>query len=417
MKPLVFLLFAFLIFSSPIHAQKQDKNLLLNILHDFPEQFDSILQNKEQYRLQIIYTQIDRDEKNRPHLTTYCLDTGKYYYYCASLIKLLEIPLAMEKINEVGRNFDLTIYDSLVVSGDPCGDPNDAAYKSPPGLCTPAQMIKEMFLVSNNLAFNPLYDFLTQAYFNRRAHELGYGSAVICNRFAACDTFQNRISSSVIFYDRSNGRIKYLQPATIDPVQPMVTGTNTVVGKGFLNVTDIGPPKDFAYYNYIAIADAHRLLIHLIFPGTQPKHQQIHLDPDDYTFLYKYMGMYPRESVLPVYDTVENHDVNLKFFITPTDTAGHAPGNIRVYNKAGQAYGFTTDCSYFTDTLNKIEFFLSCSIYTNKSDILNTGAYEYEMVAEPFLKNLCAAIYDYELNRNRKYLPVFEHRDFTDVPF
>ena len=191
-----------LIFSGGlIHAQNANENLLLTIMHGQPAQFDSILNNKQQYRLQIIYTKVDRDKNNKPHLTTYCLDTGKYYYYCASMIKLLECPLALEKINRLKKKYGISMYDSIVVSGDPCGDPVDAAYKTRVNFSTPAQMIKEMLLASNNHAFNPIYDFLTQAYFNKRAHELGYSSTTVCNRFAACDTFQNRITSSVIFYD------------------------------------------------------------------------------------------------------------------------------------------------------------------------------------------------------------------------
>ena len=64
-------------------------------------------------------------------------------------------------------------------SGDPCGDAADAAYKTRANFSTPAQMIKEMLIASNNHAFNPLYDFLTQAYFNKRAHELGLVNWVV----------------------------------------------------------------------------------------------------------------------------------------------------------------------------------------------------------------------------------------------
>lgn len=399
------------------YAQKADDNLLLQIMHEHPQQFDSVLQYKDQYRLQIIYTKVDRDKDNNPHLTTYCLDTGKYYFYCASMIKLLECPLAMEKINRLKKTFGLSIYDSILVSGDPCGDPADVAYRGRTNFSTPAQMIKEMLLVSNNHAFNPIYDFLTQAYFNKRAHELGYTSATICNRFAACDTFQNRITSSVLFFNRSTGALKYLQPSAFNPMQPIVLGVNTVVGKGFMLGDSIAPPKDFCYNNYISLWDLHRLLIHLTFPSTQPKNQRFDLEPSDYAFLHKYAGMYPRESAYPVYDPNDFKDVTMKFFITPMDTGGTAPPNIRVFNKVGQAFGFMTDCSYAIDTVNKIEFFLSCTIYTNKDEILNDEIYEYETVATPFLRNLFSAIYNYELQRERKYFPKFEALDFSDTVF
>ena len=394
-------------------AQSGDENALLKALHQHPGQFDSVLKKKEHYRLQIVFTQIDRDENNQPHLTSYSLDTGKYFYYCASMIKLLESPLAIEKINLV-KNFPITVYDSMVVSGDPCGDQNEAAYRKRGNFNTPAQLIKEMMLVSNNHAFNPLYDFLGQRYFNERAHQLGYSSAVICNRFAGCDSFQNRIGSAVLFYDRGNGKMKYLQESSFNPDQPVVSSMNTIVGKGFLNGTNIDPPKDFAYNNYVSLGDLHSLLINLTFPQLQEHKMDLSLG--DYAFMRKYMGMYPRESVSPVYDVAQYPDNKMKFFLSLADSI-HSPKNIRVFNKVGLAYGFVTDCSYFVDTQNKVEFFLSCSMYVNEDEILNDGIYEYELTAFPFFRNLCNALYQNELARPRKNLPVFDAWDFTDSAF
>ena len=394
-------------------AQNAGENVLLNILQQHPEQFDSILNKREHYRLQIVFTQIDRDENNQPRLISYSLDTGKYFYYCASMIKLLEAPLAIEKINTV-KNSPISIYDSMIVSGDPCGDQNEAAYRKRGNFSTPAQLIKEMMLVSNNHAFNPLYDFLGQHYFNQRAHQLGYSSAVICNRFAGCDTFQNRIGSTVLFYDRENGNMKYLQEASFNRERPVVCNMNTVVGKGFLNGKNIDPPKDFVYNNYISLGDLHHLVINLTFPQLQQ--QKMDLSNAEYAFMRKYMGMYPRESVSPVYDVAQYPDNKLKFFLSLTDSI-HAPKNIRVFNKVGLAYGFVTDCSYFVDTLNKVEFFLSCSMYVNEDEILNDGIYECEQTAFPFFRNLCNAIYQNELARPRKNKPLFDTWDFKDSAF
>ncbi len=398
-------------------AQQKGENALLEIMHQHPEQFDSVLAHKDRYRLQIVYTRIERDKKNEPHVTTWCLDTGKYFYYPASMIKLLEIPLAMEKINMIKKKLGVTIYDSLVVSGDACGDIGEVNYLRRPNFCTPAQMIKEMLLVSNNHAFNPLYEFLGPAYFNKRAHELGYTSTVVCGRFAGCDTFQNRTTCAVDFYDRETGALKYVQPATIDRDQPEVKNMNTIVGRGFMNNGSIDPPKNFNHNNYISLWDLHKLLVRVTLPKLQPKKQQMHLTAADYAFIHKYMGMYLHESVFPKYDGPENPDSKFKFFMTPASASGKAPDGVRIFNKVGQAYGFVTDCSYFADTINKVEFFLSCSIYVNKDEILNDDVYEYESIAMPFFRNLCNAVYTDELNRNRKHKPVFEEWDFSDKVF
>lgn len=417
MNRLAAIIFLLLISFTLCNAQQKSENALLEIMHQHPEQFDSILAHKDRYRLQIVYTRIERDKKNEPHVTTWALDTDRYFYYPASMIKLLEIPLAMEKINLIKKKYGVTIYDSLVVSGDACGDAAEVNYHKRPNFSTPAQMIKEMLLVSNNHAFNPLYDFLGQAYFNKRAHDLGYTSAVICGRFAGCDTFQNRTTSTVDFYDRHTGALKYVQPAAVNPEQPAVKNMNTIVGKGFMNGTNMDPPKNFNHNNYISLWDLNKLLVRLTLPKLQPKKQQLHLTPADYTFIHKYMGMFLHESVFPKYEGPDNPDSKYKFFMTPANASGRAPDGVRIFNKVGQAYGFVTDCSYFADTINKVEFFLSCSIYVNKDEILNDDVYEYETIAMPFFRNLCNAIYTDELNRKRKHKPVFEPWDFSDQVF
>jgi hypothetical protein len=411
------LTFLLLSFFSICHAQQKGENALLEIMHQHPEQFDSILAHKDRYRLQIVYTRIERDKQNQPHVTTWAMDTDRYFYYPASMIKLLEIPLAMEKISMLKKKYGVSIYDSLVVSGDPCGDLGEVNYMKRPNFSTPAQMIKEMLLVSNNHAFNPLYDFLGQAYYNKRAHELGYPSAIVCGRFAGCDTFQNRTTSTVDFYNRETGALKYVQPAAINPDQPEIKHMNTVVGKGFMNGTHMDPPKNFNHNNYISLWDLNKLLVRLTLPKLQPKKQQLHLTTADYAFIHKYMGMFLHECVFPKYDGPENPDCKYKFFMTPADVSGKAPDGVRIFNKVGQAYGFVTDCSYFADTINKVEFFLSCSIYVCKNEILNADVYEYESIAMPFFRNLCNAIYTDELSRKRKHKPVFEPWDFSDKVF
>ena len=192
---------------------------------------------------------------------------------------------------------------------------------------------------------------------------------------------------------------------------------NTIVGKGYMNNGAIDPPKNFNHSNYISLWDLHKLLVRLTLPKLQTRKQQFHLNADDYAFIHRYMGMYLHESVFPRYEGPDYGDSKFKFFMTAADPSGKAPTGVRIFNKVGQAYGFVTDCSYFVDTVNKVEFFLSCSIYVNKDEILNDDVYEYETVAMPFFRNLCNAIYTDEINRNRKHKPVFENWDFSDRVF
>ena len=64
-------------------------NILGEIVNSLKSEFPDVVSKPKQYRLQILYTQIDRNKKNEPILSTHSfgVDTGKYFYP-ASCIKL-----------------------------------------------------------------------------------------------------------------------------------------------------------------------------------------------------------------------------------------------------------------------------------------------------------------------------------------
>ena len=84
---------------------------------------------------------------------------------------------------------------------------------------------------------------------------------------------------------------------------------------------------------------------------------------------------------------------------------GNLPENIRIFNKAGDAYGQMIDVAYVVDYKNKIEFFVSAVIYCNSDGVLNDDKYDYNTVGLPFMKNLGKVLYDYEMKREYKIKP------------
>lgn len=379
--------------------------------------FDSVISHKEDYRLQILYTRIDRDENNAPHLTTYSYDADKYYYYCASMVKLPACVLTLEKINNLTR-YRVDMLDSLGIDSIGCTELNPKSLMLGTPYSCLGHYIKEMLMLSNNHAFNPVYDFLGQQYFQDRLHEVGCGSAVISNRFANCDTNMNRLCDPVSIYDRHSHELKYSQPCIINERRQFYNGDlNPQVGIGYIGGANqlINLPKDFRFANYIALSDLHKLLTKIIFPETQLPSEKLNLTRRDYQYLYKCMGMFPRESAYPKLDSVQYPDMYMKYFMGEDSGVYTMPDNIRIFNKVGQAYGFMTDCSYVVDTLNKVEFFLSCSMYLNADGILNDGIYEYDQTGYPFFHNLFNAVYDEELMRHKKYLPKLQLPDFSDT--
>ena len=95
------------------------------------------------------------------------------------------------------------------------------------------------------------------------------------------------------------------------------------------------------------------------------------------------------------------------------------PESIRIFNKIGDAYGFLIDNAYVVDFDNHVEFMLSAVIHVNHDGVYNDNQYDYESVGFPFMERLGQLVYDYELNRERKYLPDlkafrFEYSELSD---
>ena len=87
------------------------------------------------------------------------------------------------------------------------------------------------------------------------------------------------------------------------------------------------------------------------------------------------------------------------------NTRENIPDGIRIFSKSGEAYGYLIDNAYIVDFNKKIEFLLTAVIQVNENQIYNDDNYEYEEIGIPFLANLGKVIYQFEINRKRKFEP------------
>jgi hypothetical protein len=196
----------------------------------------------------------------------------------------------------------------------------------------------------------------------------------------------------------------YPQPAAYNP-DPFNFSHINKMGDGYLNARDslVREPIDFTFANNLTIEHLQGILAAVMFPDAMPRQQRFALDKEDLRFLYRYLSQYPSESDYPKYDTDKFYDSYVKFFFR--DSTRRMPGDVRVFNKVGWAYGCLTDVSYVADFAHGVEFMLTATIYVNADGILNDDKYEYEEVGWPFLYQLGQTIYRHELGRERKYRP------------
>jgi hypothetical protein len=394
----------FLQFEASGQSSTKTDAFLENILKQQPE-FAKILQNRDSFKVQIIYTQIDRDAHNNPSFKNYYfnVDSTKYFYP-ASTVKLPVALLALQKLNEL-RLPGLDKKSTLITEKNYSGE--TAVYNDPTtfdGVPSVANYIKKIFLVSDNDAFNRLYEFLGQEYINERLKKAGYADAQVLHRLSIpLNEDENRHTNSISFYN-TLGKLLYKQPMQSSQLKYAVR--NDSLGIGYYNNDDklISQPMNFSKKNRICLADLHNILRAVLFPNSVPVGQRFNLSNEDYQFVYQYMSQYPAETNYPPYDSTNYWDAFGKLLYWGSEKAT-LPKNIRIFNKEGDAYGFLTDVSYFIDLDKKVEFMLSATIYCNSDGIVNDDKYDYETVGLPFMKQLGRIIYDIELKRKRNYEP------------
>jgi len=386
------------------------------LLHSQPQRFATVTRDADKYRLQIIYTQIDRDAENRPRFTSYSYRVNPdQYFYPASTVKLPAALLALEKINALaipGLTRDTAMLTGVASEGQTAavGDPS-----SPTGLPSIGHYIRKILLVSDNDAFNRLYEFIGQEALNEALHEKGYLNTRIFHRLEVTrDAEKNARTNPVTFVN--GDAVLYEQDEQTSDVnyahdEPILLGRAEIVDGELLN-----RPKDFAGNNVFALQDLHDMLQALMFPQFVEERRRFDLTEDDYQFVYRNMSAYPGESGIAEYaDSAKHPDGYVKFLMFGGSGAT-IPDNIRIFNKPGDAYGFLTDCAYIVDFDNGVEFLLAATIFTNANETFNDDNYEYDEIALPFLRDLGMAVYEVELARHREHKPDLSRFRPTTVP-
>jgi cell division protein FtsI/penicillin-binding protein 2 len=384
--------------------QKQPPvNFLETLMQQHPKEFSAILQNRMKWNVQIIYTQINRDINNKAHFKEYHFNTSETYFYPASTVKMPVAFLALEKLNNLnqpGVNANTTIIT------DSSGPQETFVFTQPTAIDsrpTIANYIQQIFLVSDNEAFNRLYEFLGQKTILQQLQKKGYPNAIIRHRLEVnLSNQENRQTNACSFYDTSGKFIWQQKKQYNDNPLPNL---NVYLGNGYYKDGQLfHEPFNFSEKNRIYLEDLTHILRSVIFPTAVPVANRFNLTSADRQFLLHWMSAYPKESHYPNYDTAHYWDAYCKFLLFGSEK-GTLPPNIRIFNKVGDAYGFLTDVAYIIDTKNKVEFMLSATISCNAKGIYNSNAYDYDSIGYPFMKNIGQLIYQYELNRKRAYVP------------
>ena len=365
------------------------------------------------YQVQIIYTQIDRDKENKPTFKSfkYKVD-GELYFYPASTVKMPAAFLALEKLNQTNIiGLDATSPLTIGANREPqvpmAIDSTSADMKA-----SIAQFVKKIFVVSDNDAYNRLYEFLGQGYFNETLQSKGYTETRILHRLGPegfpFGVKDNQFTNPFSFYN-AQGNLIFHQGEVQSRHRDNLILRNQVRGKAHVNKEDqlVAEPFDFSIKNFFSLQDLHDVLKAVMFPSNTSSYKRFNLKPSDYDFLYEWMSKLPKDSGMPSYESKPDNYV--KFFSYGDQKDTQLPSSRKVFNKVGWAYGFLTDVSYIIDTDHEFEYLLAATIHVNENETYNDGEYEYETIGMSFYGRLGRAFDELEKERKRKFKPNFEN--------
>jgi len=357
-----------------------------------------VLDLADEHEVQIRYTQIRRGENNLPEFTTYSLfEDSETYFYPASTAKLPVAALALQRLRElqaegvaIDRNTPFHIRDR---NNHPIALEDSTALSRTLSI---AHLIKKIFLVSDNDAYNYLFDFLGTDYINSQLRDKGLKETSIHHKFLF-GADNNRTWEYYFLHEQDT---LYKQQSI--HAKELINNGNLkkmIKGVGYLDDNElVNEPFDFSKKNRISIHDLEGILKRIVFPEVFDSDERFDLHEEDYEFLQYWMSRNTLESNDPDYSSDPDlYDSYVKFFIYG-DQKGTMTDEVRIFNKVGDAYGTLTETAYIQDRASAIEFLLTATVHVNENQIFNDNIYEYDSIGFPFMAGLGRAILNYERN-------------------
>ncbi|RZV64283.1 MAG: hypothetical protein EX254_06335, partial [Flavobacteriaceae bacterium] len=265
------------------HVLKSDSPLIKIVM-------DSI----HNHEVQIRYTEISRENGSvsfKDH--DFNIDDSTYFYP-ASSVKFPVAILALEKMRQDGS---YTLNTPFFVEGDTA-------------ITTLGAEIKKIFAISDNDAYNRLFEYLGKDYINNSLNDKGIAPSRISHRLSTNNAYELR-TKSLVFYE-NDSTLNHTEGIDNNAIEELQLN-NIVKGIGYYaNDELIGEPFDFSLKNYLPISTLHDLMKRMVFPEVFPKDQQFNLSSEDRDFLLTSMSSLPKDNG---YVSDEYYDSYVKFFM------------------------------------------------------------------------------------------------------
>jgi hypothetical protein len=360
------------------------------------ERLATVMYDPSKYRLQIQLAEIASDAGQPPALKISNWRAGSDFFYPASAIKLCGAVAALERLNELQRTKEPAFTENTPLAFYSL-EKGQAPYEKDPsnvdgGKVTLAMLIREIGLVSDNEAYNRLYDFCGQQWLNERMWRAGLPSTRLSQRLSADVQKAKQKTTPAVeirYPDHTTILGAQYSPLNLEPTD--IKGM--YVGKGFLDGKE-HVRGGFSFYdkNVMNLTDLQNCLVRIVRPDIKlAAGEPFDLTDAQRTLLMDALSQYPGDSKNPVFPRDKYPDEYCKYFL-PGLARVVPKDHLKVYDKVGQAYGFVIDNAYVVDTSTKRAFFLSATVWADSDGILNDDKYDYDTLSVPLMADIAEII-------------------------
>ncbi len=409
LKTIVFIFLSGFIFAQNTPSTLKAPELLQSVLDSLSVKYPDVIKYPEKYKLKIVFTKIKRANTKVSLETVSFREDQKEYLYPASIVKLPTALISLEEFNNIKQKSPNVTLNSTIKFYQKKGClPTINQIKIGNRLYPTSLdvLIKMMLAVSDNDAYNRLYDFVGQQKLNTRIKELGFKDGKIIRKFVLnCNLNQNRVSDSLIMFGKKGERL-YTR-GTIINNDSIVTDTSYKLGlqyEGF-NKQIFNKPFDFSKQNNLDLLDIHKTLAGLVFPKSASNYR-FNITDEQRKYILQNLGRYPDEYGL-AYNSLEFFPTYKKYLFFGRDPKlnyiNDSLNRFRSLNIVGVSFGCVIDCAYLIDFQTGKDFLLTIGMYANQDEILNDGNYDYESIGMPFLTELGRLLYEHELKIMKNY--------------
>jgi hypothetical protein len=255
------------------------------------------------------------------------------------------------------------------------------------------RLLRAMLVVSDNRAYNALYELIGSDALHQRLLALGYGDCRLSARLGCSGRPPGKLAARLLDAD---GRMRAATTAVAQEDPQRFPHGAALKGRAWMeNGRQIAGAHDFSRSNFMPLTDVHRMTLELGNGAPVDDQPAFALDETMRLQLASVMRMTPRACPDPQYPATNFPDDHSKWLI-PVDASGRLPASLAIASKNAESYGYIGDSAFVHDTASGIAFALSAVLFVDRDGVLNDGHYAYQEIGRPFLRELGSAVLAHE---------------------